>query len=212
VGFGSQENRNAVEEIIRTDPEGAATLVEVTQKLREGFYDQDYADAIFQKAWQHGEYDIYDSLAFSRVHAGLQSGDILVTKIKVYSEPVKDKHIEEMNKRLKRIENVGPFKAIFYGDKSANDGVLTWTEPIVMERVLDHEYFLVRDHNAPLEVGTTAATTTYLHLFRELSLARWPYHSEWIWLFLNAKAMAGQKNINLVIGPAEKTDYGDSLS
>ena len=187
ISINEKNNRNLVEEYISTDPKGAAVLVEVTRKLRDGFYDQDYVDAIFQKGWKWGEYDIYDSYGFLAIHAGLTSGDILVAEIEVGAEPVEDKHVEEMNLLLKGVEKAGPFSATFWGEKADSDGTLTWTKTIAMERLSDHQFFLVKPHTAPLEVGSTKAWTTNTHLGGEHWVARWPYHSDSITLFFNAK-------------------------
>lgn len=194
-------NVERVEELLHDDPKAARVIVEITRNLRNGFYEQDYVDAIFQKS--RGMYDVYDALNFGQIHAELMSGRILIVTIEVGCCPYKDHEVEKNQMALMGVEKSGPFSATFKGGLGDSDGHLSWTEPIYMERLSDHKELLIKPFQAPLEVGTTTIETTFNHLYYELWLARWPYRSTYITLFANIAVMQEEFNIYPILDPTQ---------
>jgi hypothetical protein len=170
-GIKDQINRKLTEELL-AEPGWAKIFAQAIQNLKEEVYDQELIDAIFQKS---STYDIYDALPFSQVYAAIASGQILVVKIEVCSQPRQDKYVKENDAALQLVSEVGPFYARFHGGQADQDGFFGWTEPIKMERLSDGEAFWIEPHPAPLEVGYTQCYTTFHHLWVERCLARWPY-------------------------------------
>jgi hypothetical protein len=166
-----------------SNPEAMAVILDYLQRLQSGFFKQDYRDAIFQK-WDRFPVDIYDAYAFSAVHASIGRGEIVMAKIHVGACPCSDDEIEKMNKLLSNLPK--PFSAEFWGLTCDSDGKVIASESFGMDVITCENQRVVATSDGvfPLEVGTTSAakTMTYLQKWPG-KLARWPYDSEYIWLF-----------------------------
>ena len=137
--------------------------------------------------------------AFVRVHAEICKGLISMVDIVVDQEPSKDKERHENQVKLSDLPH--PFEAEVSPDQSGGDcdGTLWWTEPIRAERLIGVPFLppcrlgakqginiphWVEPDFAPLEIGFTSASRTLLHLREQGAVARWPYGSNTIRLFL----------------------------
>jgi len=60
--------KEKVDRLTTDDPNWRLLLSDVLRRFKDGFYSQDYIDAILQNWWRNS-YDIYDAYAFTQVHA-----------------------------------------------------------------------------------------------------------------------------------------------
>jgi hypothetical protein len=171
-------------------------LREIRDRLRRGdFYDPDIAHAIFQTHMER-RIDIVDAWAFAQIWTRLRLGEIAAVTIDVGSGPSKDVHRAENQATLSRaLERPQDLKdghgeqATFEAwiDQSQNcagcDGTLRWSTPIAMG-CGEGTWTCGPQSGVPLEVGTTCIETTLGHLLLSHALARWPYGSECITLFV----------------------------
>lgn len=203
--------RQGIDHQLETSKGLAPVLYDVLRKMRSGFYDQSWVDVVVQKHYDSA-YDIYDAWVFANVHTLVGIGDILYTVVGVGATPGGNNSIEENNNKLwgvsaerilvnERDEPVrrfvpGMFRAKFipsYGATGSDgDGYIEWTRKITMGSINPETGERNRRSFPPgqalLEVGSTKATTTWLHLHQSRMLARWPYDSEYIYILKRVKA------------------------
>jgi hypothetical protein len=168
---------------VEQDPEHARAAVRYLAKMRAGTFG--FAPYIGQNAY--GD-NIYDAFAFASVHTWLCQGKVCAVRISVGAKPVADRETEEQNRRLLGVHP--PFRAEFWGGVGDDDGELAWDEPITVTRwpfttCPERCDIKQRPGQAPLEVGTTKASRTALHLWVQGAVARWPYGSNEIVLFIS---------------------------
>jgi hypothetical protein len=173
---------------VSTDQNWFRSLWEITNRLNTGFYNGEYVNTIMQP-FRHSRYDMNDAYVFGNVHAKILSGEIVTAKIYVGSDPAHDDQIFLNQQKLNRLPF--PFSAEFapqQGGGAHDDGVFEWEQPIKLSKHISFdktEPVAVPPGSAPLEVGYTNASKTWEHIIGRDRLARWPYFSDWITLFIN---------------------------
>ncbi len=192
--MGISTHKRAVMEVVdrmmAESQEARECLYEYQQKLHAGLFSQSHVDAILQK-WNHSGYDIYDAYAFSRVHSQLCSGSIVSARVDISAMPRGDKEIEYHNSVLNKRES-RLFFGEFWGGLADSDGYLTWVKPLEFEvgkcilddDTIERKSVLIKPRRVPLEVGTTEGSRTIVHLGFDGGLARWPYGSEEIHVYV----------------------------
>lgn len=170
---------------MKQDPDYQKLVLEGFNKMCSGFWPQDYMDSIFQK-FERFKYDIYDAALFIEIHTAIQSGQILRAIIDLGKEPAADKMIEENKAAIKSL--FPPFYGSVWCGTADCDGELGWKSNIKCAQLIKGvEIFkLIQPRTVPLEIGYTEAYTSWNHLGREAGLARWPYGSKEIHLFITA--------------------------
>jgi len=161
---------------------GGRVLVECLKMMR----DQQYTDldSIHQKS-AHLEHTIYDAYAFCQMRCLIASSDVLRFTVDVGCDPYSDRQIALNNAALSDLP--APFTALFRpeaGRGANSDGHLEWDKKI-MAFVYDGTGMQVDPISIPLEVGTTLASRTLVHVYQDRGVARWPYGSDKIHVFLN---------------------------
>ena len=131
-----------------------------------------YTRAIAQpySGWNEGQV-----AAFARVHHLIASGKVRVLVVPVGAKPSGDGARQTNQQKL-----TGGLPAEFTADvyeglSHDGDALLGWAP--------DTEVPFGWTDSASLEIGYTDASRTLLHLFEAGIVARWPYHSEDVWLF-----------------------------
>lgn len=165
-------------------------LYDYQQKLNSGWFSQSYVDALLQK-WNGSGYDLYDTYAFCHVHRQLCSGSIASTRVGIGAMPRGDKEIEYHNSVLHKEES-SLFFGEFWGGLADSDGYLTWSKPLEFEvtkcsltdDTIERTNVLIKPRRIPLEVGTTEGSRTMVHLGFEGGLARWPYGSDELYVYV----------------------------
>lgn len=191
------------------DHPGASRLLADTRqrfKLPAGHpaaFDDDYAAAIGQTLRSTpASWPMEQVAAFAAVHAMVCTGEVaqvLIGAEGLNGGPVVDRRREENAAQLADLPD--PFQAAVDADQSGAecDGTLKWDVPITMDaasglvlldscrRGVKQPVSVVTTAAAgwaPLEIGTTMASRTLLHLLEEGAVARWPYGSDCIRLLV----------------------------
>jgi hypothetical protein len=183
--------KEKVDRLITDDPNWRLILSDVLRRFKDGFYPQAYVDAILQNWWRH-RYDIYDAYAFSQVHAQILTGEVAIILVNVGATPRGDKEVDYHNAILADSPSY-MFFGTFYGGLADQDGSFTWKSNVefnvhrydgAAKKVRKPRTVSVAPRTVPLEVGYTNGSRTMLHLGEEHGLARWPYGSGSITVFV----------------------------
>lgn len=173
--------RRAAEHALE-DGEGDA-LAAVMAKARSGTWPQSFIDAFYDRAW--GGRDLGQTYSFAKLLAYLAAGEVGLCSLEVGETPHRDSARWENAASL--LELPTPFVASVDLEQNCgdDDGELRWDETVRFTRWVGRE----QDDNAtayresaPLEIGSSAASRTLLHLQEEGAVARWPYDSDRIWI------------------------------
>lgn len=190
ISTHKQAVMETVNRLMEESHEWRECLFDYQQKLHAGFFSQSYVDAVLQK-WNRSGYDIYDAYAFCHVHRQLCSGSIASVRVGIGAMPRSDKEIEYHNSVLHRQGNC-LFFGEFWGGLADSDGYLTWSKPLEFEitkcsftdDTIERTSVVIEPRRVPLEVGTTEGSRTIVHLAMDGGLARWPYGSEELYVYV----------------------------
>jgi hypothetical protein len=195
-------SREALRDFL-TAEEGGSTFSTYLADLKNGRLAPEYVRAIGQhyrldpKHWPMEQ--VY---SFMIVHDMLMSGEFGQVQISTHGTPHPDC---DRNANQAGLDDLlGPFVARVDPDQNTSDfgdGLLKWNEPIQVEQSMgvchtdtasghSSPVIFVKTippGRVPLEIGTTTASTTLGHLLRLGGVARWPYGSDRITLFLRTK-------------------------
>lgn len=185
-----QAAKSHVAEIMR-DPSWALVLGKYQLDMNLGVYPQGYVDCVVQK-WDALSYDLVDAWCFANVHTWVQTGQLAVFSILAGAYPPRDNEHQTMTSALKALPY--PFSGQFWGGTQDEDGLIGWSRPVLASYTLKSQnyrgFVIVPPCNGcPLEVGTTSAEKTHQQLNpggSRLMLARWPYNSEYIYVFTSS--------------------------
>jgi len=188
MGYMSTVDKSSMQGIhnqIEKNPSWLPVLARLAKEMSDNKFPLDYLDAIFQSTQDYP--DIYVAYCFAMIDAWIQTGKVMTAKVEIGYEPCADKEIEMNNEILQYLPP--PFWARFQGIKTSQDrtdGSFGWKEPVEFGQVIYSgkeitEMFSPRQ--IALEVGTTKADRTFTHIVRG-GVARWPYESFYIWLFV----------------------------
>jgi len=172
-----------VNNLMLVQPHWETILRQYLLRLKSGYWSQSYIDSIFQIG--RGSLDLCVAFCFANLHSWIGIGKILLADIALGTKPVQDKEVAENNKRLVNLPY--PFSGRFWGGTDDCDGYIKWSEPIEFGQIdcTGREIAAtISPRSLPLEVGYTKPDTTLYHIIRENGLARWPYESEYIHLFV----------------------------
>ena len=185
-------------EIFGKQPKTYSAALEFEEKLNAGLYEQWLVNAFAQDFYY--DFDVVDAYLWGLFWAELLTGELLFTRINIDHEPGSDKgkHNEEI---LTDLEN-HPFfdtetdeeirvSATWVNSNDVGDGNFRWKGAVkfnqcegALNKVKTVE---VQNGNVMLEVGYTKSTTTMLHLLESTGLARWPYNSTEIIVFVRQR-------------------------
>lgn len=163
-----------------------------------------YADALGSSArYAPSKWPLHQHAAFTQIHALIGAGGVSYTYISTGGAPGPDAD-RTGNARLLE-DTMEPFQAELdiHQNGADADGVLWWDEPLKISRSTGAHFYpsvcrrdtyslvtyptLREAGSAPLEVGDSWPSRTLLHLWEDGAVARWPYGSKLIWLFINHK-------------------------
>jgi hypothetical protein len=183
--------KEKVDRLTTDDPNWRLLLSDVLRRMEDGFYSPDYLDAILQNWWLH-HYDIYDAYAFAQVHTQILTGRVATALVNVDATPRGDKEVDYHNAVLADSQS-HIFFGTFYGGLADQDGSFAWKSHVefdvhrydgAADKVRKPRPISIAPRTVPLEVGYTKGSRTMLHLGLEHGLARWPYGSELITVFV----------------------------
>lgn len=148
---------------------------------------QSFVDCVYQNFGYHKP-DLFDKYVLYITHQLLnkEAPEYLAFHIFVGKSPYPDKETEQNNEVLKKLNR--PFKAHFHGGNQDEDGSLSWSKPIHAPRVIGSEIrwvLLDEKITLPLEVGTNSSRKFNTYMLHGPGVARWPYDSDYITVFIN---------------------------
>ncbi|MFF1444094.1 hypothetical protein [Streptomyces sp. NPDC058295] len=184
---------------ITASPAAAAVFAGWRRRFKEGDYDPAYVARIGQTQRDPAYWPLEQVAAFVAIHAGLMAGRFAHVEVDVGHSPGPD---ADRSGNAVKLQEAHP---LFHADLDMHqngadcDGWLSWEEPIAVNKssglglvtgcgtspveVIMH----VDSHGVPLEVGSSKASRTYLHLLQEDGVARWAYGDDRIYLLLNVQ-------------------------
>lgn len=176
--------------------EWASIASEAMFKLRNGFFDSKWVNMFIQDDYMGRKFDIIDGYIWAALWHDLAMGEMLVTFIDVGECPGPDKG--EKNKRVldelgkqtyKSLVDGAPLRisASWDGSNHIGDGDLKWSPEMIFDKLHNsnpESLVTIPSRSVPLEVGSTKLTTTFWHLNMSRGLARWPYGSTEIGIFV----------------------------
>jgi hypothetical protein len=167
-----------------------------------GVFGCGYADALGSSArFTPKQWPLYQHAAFLKLHALIGSGDVAYTCISTGGTPGPDS--DRQGNAAKLAKTYGPFEARLDMEQNGGDadGMLVWGEELRIGRPTGAFYYADNcsrtgqtllsypsdraPGSAPLEVGDSWPSRTLMHLWQYKAVARWPYGSKLIYLFLN---------------------------
>lgn len=182
-----QAAESVFEEGCAEDSRLLTLTAETSQKLRRGYFQKDIVDAFGQ---YHFSPPLWEIHSFMQLWYHAHGGDIALAKVKIGHCPNKDVDIEGNNGILQEVvcNWDGYFKAEFWGGLGDHDGYIKVLKPLLFDTMnTPQDSIEYGGHNSDslsLEVGTQSWSKT-LHMMRVYgALARWPYGSEYLWLFV----------------------------
>jgi len=158
-------------------------LRQYVTRLRSGFWEISYVNSLFQLGFAN--WDLYAAYCFAHLHAWIGVGKVLMAAVDIGFEPLADCEIEGNDKLLAALPE--PFSGRFCGGSRGCDGYVKWSEPIEFGQIdcTGREIVvIIPPRSVPLEVGYTNPDTTLYHILGDHALARWPYGSKRIHLFV----------------------------
>ncbi|CAM5626260.1 hypothetical protein STENM36S_08725 [Streptomyces tendae] len=203
-----EDMAEALWEDIQESPETVAAMFRLRNRHirgemdEGGVYGTGYADALGSSArFQPKKWPLAQHAAFINIHALIGAGDVAFTCISTGGTPGAD--ADRAGNARKLADTMSPFQAELdmHQNGADSDGVIRWDEPLKISRSTGahfypsvcrkQEYSLVtyptvrKAGSAPLEVGDSWPSRTLMHLHQYGAVARWPYGSKLIWLFIN---------------------------
>lgn len=192
---------------IRDNPEDAAEVFRIQKRHITGAFDDEqlgsaYADSVGSSArFRPSRWPVHQTAAFAFIHSLIGGGKVAYTPISTGGAPGPD--ADRIGNAHLLEQTHPPFRADL--DMTQNgadfDGTLKWDQPIHLGRSVGAFYYEDGCRNsgktcleyrattgpswAPLEVGDSWPSRTLMHLWQFGAVARWPYGSKVILLFIN---------------------------
>lgn len=172
---------------VSEDPAGVGAAIGWYAANRAaGEWPADFHDAIGQP-YSDGWFELPQALAWIRVNALIELGHVGYVSVPLDQRPYPDRERNGNRRALRRVPS--PFTADLSVEQHAGDedGTLTCSAAIKgltgdgeggRRRVQCAGGF-----TAPLEVGACLPSRVHTHLLQSGALARWPYHSELLYIF-----------------------------
>jgi hypothetical protein len=183
-------------EIVEKTPDWFPICFNFYRNASNYLIDEGYPSQISYKDLFLQEYTTGDALTsgyiIGQFHSFIVSQKAAFIAIEVPGVPFANSQREHNNSILKEIAQ--PFKAEFDGTSWGEDGIIQWDAqdpltPIHPELALNRDVWTF-----PLEVGTCSPTTLWVRFMDWGGWARWPYHSQYIYLFAAPKQLSIMNN------------------
>ncbi|KUL50597.1 hypothetical protein ADL28_25340 [Streptomyces violaceusniger] len=195
-------------EDFQKEPSAMTALLELRDRhisgdMNEGdIYGTGYADALGSSArFAPKQWPLHQHAAFLELHALVGSGAVTYTCISTGGAPGADADREGNAAKLAQTHPRFTAHLDMTQNGADADGTLRWEGRLEVSRPTGAFFYgsacrnasqsiLVKPANVaassvPLEVGDSWPSRTLMHLIQYGAVARWPYGSKLIWLFLN---------------------------
>ncbi|MFE2973405.1 hypothetical protein [Streptomyces sp. NPDC059258] len=195
-------------EDIQEKPSDVAAMFELRNRhirgeMNEGgVHGTGYADALGSSAmYRPKQWPLAQHAVFIKLHAMIGAGIVSYTCISTGGTPGPD--ADRVGNAAKLAKTHERFRAELDMDQNGADadGNLSWSGELKLSRPTGNFFYpstcrnapqsilnyptKMREGTAPLEVGDSWPSRTLMHLYQYGAVARWPYGSELIWLFVN---------------------------
>ncbi|WP_409469044.1 hypothetical protein [Streptomyces sp. HC307] len=167
-----------------------------------GIHGTGYADALGSSArYRPEKWPLHQHAAFVELHALIGAGDVTYTCISTGGTPGADADRTGNAAKLAQTHDRFTAELDMCQNGADSDGTLSWSGPLRVSRPTGAFFYPsacrnaqqsilvypteVREGRAPLEVGDSWPSRTLMHLQQYGAVARWPYGSRLIWLFLD---------------------------
>lgn len=162
-----------------SNPDCARMIHLTRESIKSGRWGDRYISIIGKP--ERGPWTIGQLWAAALVHGGLSAGEIVIRRIPVCATPSPDRMRKDNAEALASMPE--PWKPSLDMEQANGDcdGILSWDQAVAfLQAETDDKPYgsLVRvepKSGVPLEVGSTMPSRTWLHLFGNLAVARWPY-------------------------------------
>lgn len=141
--------------------------------IRRGDFGKRLTDCLWSPVT--GFYEVEQVQPFLTMFDAIVYGQIAVVVFDVNAEPSPDRFREENHNKLQREDSC--YEAAVTGAYD-EDGWFKWTrqhEFIVFNSIENSDRIILQPKCIPLEIGTTKASRTLMHLRQDGAVARWPY-------------------------------------
>ncbi|MGW5529489.1 hypothetical protein [Streptomyces xanthochromogenes] len=186
---------------ILSNAQAAAVLAEWRRRFKEDEFDP-RAVARIGQSQRHPQYwPLEQVAAFLQVHAGLMAGLYAHVEVSVGSTPGPDADRVGNAARLLGVHRLFRARLDMSQNGADYDGWFSWDNFIEANRSSGlglvtscgtspvNMGLTVAPGGVPLEVGTTKASRTYMHLHQDGGVARWAYDDARILVLLNVERM-----------------------
>jgi hypothetical protein len=179
------------------DPEKALFVAQSLSEIANGRFNGSELASVMGRGWRSGAMSPEQMLMVMFTHIDNCAGRIARTMVRAASEPSGDRFRDENAAALADLPH--PFAACVSPSQHGADcdGWLEWSDPIEAQ-VCTNETFAGdggrREHvqvmvriepdRIPLEIGSTLPSRTRLHLVESGGVARWPYGSDWVYVWI----------------------------
>jgi hypothetical protein len=173
------------------DPIKAQAITLTREAIEDGDWPDRYVNLIGRPV--RGPWTLGQLYAAALVHNEILRGDIVMRRVPVGDIPAADSEREENASALSKMPKpwIPHLDMQQYGADS--DGSLSWERPVGFLRVesdLHPNGSVVKiapSSGVALEVGSTLPSRTWLHLWREGAVARWPYGDDAVSILVRLK-------------------------
>lgn len=129
-------------------------------------------------------YTIYDAYCLQSIQEQIDDGRIVHFAVPIGGRAAANVD-RERNQAL--LSTLPPdFQGHFHGTSPGEDGYLEWNAEVVVTTIPTARQVRLPANRIPLEVGFTQASTTWGHLLNRTGLARLPYGTDRISVFVRA--------------------------
>lgn len=180
MGTYEDAMRQAAVAVLCEHPEWGAVAYEALATLRAPNTNE-IDGVIFQYFRQKPDH--LDALWYELIRHMATAGKATIVRIPLGTGPASDAR-RDLNIRLLSASLPPSLEAVInpvaHGPGDGDDGILRWHNPLTLSDTSK----VLAPRSVPIEIGLTSAATTYKHIIADGGLARWPYDSQNLWLFV----------------------------
>jgi len=182
---------DGVHNLICQESRWGVLFSEVATRMNEGYYDTSLLACLTQSRFVRPtsvRYNLYDAYCLCYLLDKLATGEIVTCQIMI-----EDNVADEVSTQIQHILNQlpAPFIGQCHSGLGKPAGHVEWTEEITLSQrigITSHTCTIV-PCKIPLSIGFTSSATTWFHLQYNLGVARLPYGTREMTLFVDAKGL-----------------------
>jgi hypothetical protein len=176
-------------------PGGPDLVATLTANVVNGYYSDELCDVMGTGRSRSGprSLPIEQILLIGLAHVEICSGQIIRTMVRADGEPHADSGRHANALALSDLPHPFTAQVDLTQYNCDSDGTMSWAEPIEASSYTadqdDHraglqEIVVADPRSVPLEIGSTLPSRTLMHLREARGVARWPYGTDWIHVWL----------------------------